>query len=81
MIIPFKNHKNSFNDCRLIIFMIIRLLTQIRKYKEDDFTDSNAVAFSQDVFIHFLHVVATCQIPALPSSSPQQPVKFRELSW
>jgi hypothetical protein len=37
------------------------------KYKEDDFTDSNAVAFSQDVFIHFLHVVPTCQTPLIPA--------------
>ena len=36
----------------------IHLLTQIRKYKEDDFSDSNAVAFSLDVCIlkiHFRH--------------------------
>ena len=41
------------------------------KYKEDDFSDSNAVAFSLDVCvlkIHFLHVVPTCQISAHLSS-------------
>ena len=39
------------------------LLTQIRKYKEDDFSDSNAIAFSQDVCvhkIHFRHEAHTC---------------------
>ena len=38
----------------------IQLLTQIRKYKEDDFTDSNAVDYSQDVCIYFLHEAPTC---------------------
>ena len=41
----------------------LNLLTQIRKYKEDDFSDSNAVAFSQDVCvhkIHFRHEAHTC---------------------
>jgi len=37
------------------------------KYKEDDFTDSNAVAFSQDVFIYFLHEAPTCQTPLIRS--------------
>ena len=37
------------------------------KYKEDDFTDSNAVAYSQDVFIYFLHEAPTCQTPLIRS--------------
>ena len=62
------------------------MLTQIRKYKEDDFTDSNAVAFSQDVFIHFLHVAPTCQTPLIrfpphPSIKHPSAVRFGELSW
>ena len=38
------------------------------KYKEDDFSDSNAVDFSLDVCvlkIYFLHVVPACQTPLL----------------
>ena len=55
------------------------------KYKEDDFTDSNAVAFSQEVFIHFLHVAPTCQTPLIrfpphPSITHPSSVRFRELS-
>ena len=37
------------------------------KYKEDDFTDSNAVAYSQDVFIYFLHEAPPCQTPLIRS--------------
>ena len=50
------------------------------KYKEDDFSDSNAVAFSLDVCvlkIYFLHVVPACQTqlllpPPFYRSQPQQ---------
>jgi len=35
------------------------------KYKEDNFTDSNAVAYSQDMFIYFLHEAPTCQTPLI----------------
>ena len=40
------------------------------KYKEDNFTDSNAVAYSQDVFIYFLHEAPTCQTPLIHSPLP-----------
>ena len=55
------------------------------KYKEDDFSDSNAVAFSLDVCvlkIHFLHVVPTCQTPLLlppPSTDPSPGSQRRTL--
>ena len=42
------------------------LLTQILKYKEDDFTDSDAVACFQDLWILFRQHVT----PALPSPPP-----------
>ena len=55
------------------------------KYKEDDFTDSNAVAFSQDVFIYFLHEVPTCHpcsfVPSSPLYTSQPSVRLGELGW
>ena len=48
------------------------------KYKEDDFTDSNAVAYFQDVFIYFLHEAPTCQTPLI--CSPLTPLHIPALS-
>ena len=48
------------------------------KYKEDNFTDSNAVAYSQDVFIYFLHEAPTCQTPLI--HSPLTPLHIPALS-
>ena len=48
------------------------------KYKEDNFTDSNAVAYSQDVFIYFLHEAPTCQTPLI--RSPLTPLHIPALS-
>ena len=52
------------------------------KYNEDDFTDSNAVAYSQDVFIYFLHEAPTCQTPLIhsPLTPLHIPVRLGELS-
>ena len=60
-------------DTRLVRMDII--VNTNSKYKEDDFTDSIAVAYSQDVFIYFLHEAPTCQTPShsfppLPSTHP-----------
>ena len=44
----------------------LRLYTY-SQYKEDYFTDSKAVAYSQDVFIYFLHEAPTCQTPLIRS--------------
>ena len=64
----------------------ILLLTQIRKYKEDDFSESNAVAFSQDVCvhkIHFRHEAHTCNplriSPPHPSITHPSSVRLGEL--
>ena len=44
------------------------------KYKEDDFTDSDAVVYSQDVCIYFLHEAPTCYpCSFVPSFLPPQP--------
>ena len=48
------------------------------KYKEDNFTDSNAVAYSQDVFIYFLHEAPPCQPPLI--RSPLTPLHIPALS-
>ena len=48
----------------------IHLLTQIRKYKEDDITNSNAVDYSQDVCIYFLHEAPTCHPRSFGPPSP-----------
>ena len=54
------------------------------KYKEDNFTDSNAVAYSQDVFIYFLHeaphVKPRSFVPPSPLYTSQPSVKLGELS-
>ena len=40
------------------------------KYKEDDFTDSDAIVYSQDVCIYFLHEAPTCYPRSFDPSSP-----------
>ena len=63
-------------DTRLVRMDII--VNTNSKYKEDDFTDSIAVAYSQDVFIYFLHEAPTCQTPLI--RSPLSPLHIPALS-
>ena len=54
------------------------------KYEEDDFTDSDAVDYSQDVCIYFLmkrpHVTHAPSFPPHPSTLPSPAVRLGELS-
>ena len=47
---------------------IYLIVNKNSKYKEDDFADSNAVNYSQDVCIHFRHEAPTCH--PRPSTHP-----------
>ena len=58
-------HKIFFN-C-LLLYMIVNTNS---KHKEDDFTDSIAVNFSQDVCIHTVHVALAPSFPTSPSTHP-----------
>ena len=51
------------------------MLTQIRNIRKTIFTDSDAVDYSQDMFIYFLHEAPTCQI-----RSPLTPLHIPALS-
>ena len=58
------------------------------KCKENDFSNSNAVAFSQDVCvhkIHFRHEAHTCNplriSPPHPSITHPRAVRLGELGW
>ena len=72
---PYFKLGTSVRESRILVFvtnsyyLIPSLSTQCfrhtivntnSKYKEDDFTNSNAVAYFQDVFIHFRHEAPTC---------------------
>ena len=54
------------------------------KYKEDDFSDSNRLAFSLDVCVHRKHQMKqtrpTCLIPAHPSSRFTPAVSYKHSS-
>ena len=54
------------------------------KYKEDNFTDSIAVNYYQDVCthpIHFRHETHICNPRSSPLYTPQQSVRLGELGW
>ena len=55
------------------------------KYKEDDFTDSDAIDYSQDVCIYFHHKAPTCHprsfVPPSPSTHPSPALAVRLKHW
>ena len=61
-----------------------RVVNTNSKYKEDDFTDSDAVVYSQDVCIHFRYEAPTCPprsfVPSSPLYTSQPSVRLGELS-
>ena len=76
-----------YKSCKCSQIICSRLVNTNSKYKEDDFTDSIAANFSQDVcihMIHFRHEAHTCSphsfVPRLTLYTPQPAVRLGELS-
>ena len=70
----FSATKLHHNVSTIYIFIIrnkYNVVNTNSKNKEDDFTDSNAVNFSHDVYIHFRHEAPTCHPRPSTHPSPQ----------